>query len=63
MLEKLGHVVTVVANGREAADIVSTETFDLVFMDVQMPVMDGLESTLEIRRREPLPGPRFPSWR
>ena len=60
MLEKLGHHVTVVGNGREAADIVSTGTFDLVFMDVQMPVMDGLESTAEIRRREPLQGPRLP---
>ena len=60
MLEKLGHLVTVVADGRQALDIVSTETFDLVFMDVQMPVMDGLESTVEIRRREPLLGPRLP---
>jgi signal transduction histidine kinase/CheY-like chemotaxis protein len=60
MLEKLGHVVTVVANGRQAADRVSIETFDLVFMDVQMPVMDGLESTAEIRGREPLGGPRLP---
>ena len=52
MLEKLGHHVTVVANGQEALDIASVETFDLVLMDVQMPVMDGLASTAAIRQRE-----------
>ena len=52
MLEKLGHRVTVVTNGREALDIASTERFDLVLMDVQMPVMDGLASTAAIRQRE-----------
>ena len=60
MLEKLGHQVTVVADGRQAVDMVSVETFDLAFMDVQMPVMDGLEATLEIRRRERVRGPRLP---
>jgi CheY-like chemotaxis protein len=52
LLEKLGHVVTLVANGQEAVDLVSTEIFDLVLMDVQMPVMDGLASTAAIRRRD-----------
>jgi signal transduction histidine kinase/ligand-binding sensor domain-containing protein/DNA-binding response OmpR family regulator len=52
MLEKLGHRVTVVTNGREALDIASIERFDLVLMDVQMPVMDGLASTAAIRQRE-----------
>jgi signal transduction histidine kinase/CheY-like chemotaxis protein/ligand-binding sensor domain-containing protein len=52
MLEKLGHRVTVVANGQEALDIASIQLFDLVLMDVQMPVMDGLESTAAIRQRE-----------
>jgi CheY-like chemotaxis protein len=52
MLEKLGHVVTLATNGQEAVDLVSTEIFDLVLMDVQMPVMDGLGSTAAIRLRE-----------
>jgi signal transduction histidine kinase/CheY-like chemotaxis protein/streptogramin lyase len=52
MLEKLGHVVTLATNGQEAVDLVSTEIFDLVLMDVQMPVMDGLGSTAAIRQLE-----------
>jgi CheY-like chemotaxis protein len=52
MLEKLDHVVTVVANGQEVLDVVAADTFDLVLMDVQMPVMDGLTATTAIRERE-----------
>ncbi len=51
MLEKAGAVVVVAENGRQALDALQREAFDLVFMDVQMPEMDGYEATVEIRRR------------
>lgn len=49
MLEKLGCTVSVAMNGQEALDMVQKNEYALVFMDCQMPVMDGYESTREIR--------------
>ena len=52
LLENRGHAVTVVDNGREAVDMTEKRTFDLVLMDVQMPEMDGISATTNIRARE-----------
>jgi CheY-like chemotaxis protein len=52
LLEKAGHSVTVAGNGREALDQVSSNPYDLILMDVQMPEMDGLQATVAIREQE-----------
>jgi CheY-like chemotaxis protein len=59
-LERSGHKVTVAGNGREGIEALAQGAFDLVLMDVQMPVMDGLEATAVIREREQESGGHVP---
>ncbi len=59
ILQKKGHLVSVVASGKEAVSISAKQQFDLVLMDMQMPEMDGFEATAMIREREKGTGRRL----
>ncbi|ETS87987.1 Hybrid signal transduction histidine kinase J [Pestalotiopsis fici W106-1] len=52
ILEKYHHVVTVVGNGLEAVEAIQKKKFDVILMDVQMPIMGGFEATSKIREYE-----------
>lgn len=60
LLTKNNHTVTIANNGQEAFDLFSNNTFDLILMDVQMPVMDGFETTQKIRNLENQNGQHIP---
>ncbi|MBL6765691.1 MAG: response regulator [Verrucomicrobiae bacterium] len=60
LLTQRGHTVTIAENGRLAVDAMEAGHFDLILMDVHMPIMDGFEATGEIRRLEQPKGTHIP---
>ncbi|MGY8771349.1 MAG: response regulator, partial [Pirellulales bacterium] len=60
LLNKWGHQVTVAENGAKAIEALDQSSFDLILMDVQMPVLDGLEATRKIRENERITGDHIP---
>ncbi len=60
LMHKNGHKISVVENGLLAVEKYKRETYDLILMDVQMPVMDGMQATRNIRQIESKKGTRIP---
>ena len=60
LLEKRGYAVAVVGDGQRAVDALEREHFDIVLMDVQMPILDGYSATRAIREREALTREHLP---
>jgi two-component system sensor histidine kinase/response regulator len=60
LLEKAGHSVKLATNGQEALKLLGGQDFDVVLMDLQMPVMGGLEATAAIREKEKASGGHIP---
>jgi CheY-like chemotaxis protein len=60
LLQKAGHSTVVADHGQEALDALEREPFDVVLMDIQMPVMDGFQTTARIRAREQETGQHLP---
>lgn len=53
LLKQAGHQVVEAANGRQALEVYESENPDLVFMDITMPEMDGLEALKQLQARDP----------
>ncbi|MEZ5071702.1 MAG: response regulator [Bacteroidales bacterium] len=55
LIKLTGNVVIMAENGKEAIDILEKDEVDMVFMDIEMPVMNGIETTNYIRKEMPAP--------
>ncbi|NOU71877.1 PAS domain S-box protein [Paenibacillus sp. LMG 31458] len=53
MIEKMGHFTSIVENGNQVIRALAYETYDIIFMDIQMPVLNGLETTKQIKETMP----------
>ena len=60
LLEKRGHLVTLASNGSEALELLKKSSFDIILMDVQMPVLNGFQATEAIRNEEKSTGNHIP---
>lgn len=55
IIRELSNVIREASNGKDAIDIIETECVDIILMDIEMPVMNGLETTQHIRNKMPYP--------
>lgn len=59
LLKRLGYLTDVSSNGLDAPEALKRQEYDVIFMDVQMPEMDGVMATAHIRQRYPQRAPRI----